>query len=79
MKVRAKVKGILNRPIRWVHEAGEEKEIPDKLAERILTNGNYENVSGGAKKPKDEETKEPEETEKTEEPKIKKKKKGSDY
>ena len=48
MKIRAKVGGELNRPVHWIHAAGDEREFPEEVGKKILTNENYE-VAGARK------------------------------
>jgi len=48
MKIRAKVGGELNRPAHWIHKAGDERDFPEDVGKRILTNENYE-VAGARK------------------------------
>lgn len=56
MKIRAKVGGELNRPVHWIHKAGDERDFPEDVGKRILTNENYEEAS--ARKPAPEKEKE---------------------
>lgn len=52
MKIQAKVEGELNMHgpgVNWIHKAGDERDFPDEVGEKILTNKNYEKV--GVKKP----------------------------
>ena len=59
MKIRAKIGGELNMHgpgIHWIHKANDERDFPDEVGNRILTNKNYEKAS--ARKPIQEKQKE---------------------
>lgn len=52
MRIRAKKGGELNLHgfgIHWIHKAGDERDFPEDVGKRILTNENYEKA--GARQP----------------------------
>ena len=64
MRIRAKIGGELNMHgpgVHWIHKAGNERDFPEEVGKRILTNKNYEEV--GARKPIQKEKEDSEESE----------------
>ena len=52
MRIRAKKSGELNMHgpgVHWIHKAGDERDFPEDVGKKILTNRNYEKAS--ARKP----------------------------
>ncbi len=52
MKIRAKIGGELNMHgpgVHWIHAAGDERNFPDDVGGKILTNSNYEKATGAMK------------------------------
>ncbi len=45
MRIKAKIGGELNRPAHWIHAAGDERDFPEDVGNKILTNTNYEKAS----------------------------------
>lgn len=60
MRIKAKVKGELNltgQGVHWQHVAGDERDFPEDVGKKILTNSNYEKVGGSGHAKKAEEKK----------------------
>ena len=56
MRIRAKIGGELNMHgpgVHWIHKAGDERDFPEDVGKKILTNKNYEEAS--ARKPAQKE------------------------